>query len=52
MYFVFDCTTLDGYAFSTPFKWVARLGSHILTKATGRVHDYENMASAYSDPHR
>ena len=46
MYFIFDCTTAEGYAFSTPYRWVAHLGAVILTKATRRVHDYENMAGA------
>lgn len=52
MYFIFDCTEAEGYAFVTPYKWVAVLGSRFLTKWTGHVHDYENMATAYSDPHR
>ena len=43
MFFVFDCTAHEGYAFSTPFRWLARLGSRLLTAWTGRTYDYEAM---------
>jgi hypothetical protein len=46
MYFVFDCTVAEGYAFSTPYRWVAVLGSRILSRLTRRVHDFENMTGA------
>lgn len=48
MYFVFDCTATEGYAFSTPYHWVARFGAIILTKTTRRFHDYANMAGGLS----
>lgn len=41
MYAVFDCTKATGFTFQTKNKWVAFIGSRILTKTTGRVHDYD-----------
>lgn len=41
MYAVFDCTKATGFAFQTKNKWIALLGSRVLTKTTDRVHDYD-----------
>lgn len=43
MFFVFDCTKAEGYAFSTPYRFIAVIGSRLLTRFTGLVHDYESM---------
>lgn len=40
IYVVFDCTRTIGYKLKTRFHWLAYWSCVVLTKLTGRMHDY------------
>jgi hypothetical protein len=43
MWVVFDATARHGHTFTTPHEWLARAASVVLSKATGRMHDFDEL---------
>jgi hypothetical protein len=41
-YVVFDCLTTTGFSHMTRFRWKAHLVAVLLSRRTGRLHDYES----------
>lgn len=41
--FIFDATQPDGYAFSTSWRWLAWVSVRVLTRTTGRAHDFDSI---------